>query len=112
LPIVADPDFAATSIVAELAVRAVYYPLVGRWGSFANWGEHAPNGSVAAPDGEVFARAVQLANRSDVVVLVNREADLTVVERAGAVLVAARFADIVKNESFWVYRVPALRGIR
>lgn len=107
LPIVADADFTSTSLVAQLGVPSVYYPLVDHWGSFVNWGEHPPDGRLASSDALVFDRAVGLARRSDVVVVVNREPDGELIRRIGAKVVAAVAADVVKDESFWIYRIPA-----
>jgi hypothetical protein len=112
LPIVADSDFASTSLVAQLQVPAVYYPLVNRWGSFVSWGEHPPDGRLVAQDALVFERALQLARGSAVLVVVNREPDAKLIERAGANLVAARAADVVKDESFWIYRIPPQEAVR
>jgi hypothetical protein len=107
LPIVADADFTSTGLVAQLGVPSVYYPLVDRWGSFVDWGEHPPDGRLASSDALVFDRAVGLARRSDVVVVVNREPAAELIRRTGANIVAAVAADVVKDESFWIYRIPA-----
>lgn len=109
LPLVGDPDFAAANVVAFLGKRAAFYVNVDRWGSFDVWDQrHAAGHSTAsrASDAQVFARAVTLASATDVVVVLNREAEPEAVTSAGARLVGARAADIRKDESFWVYAVP------
>jgi hypothetical protein len=42
----------------------------------------------------------------------NRAASRAAAERVGAVLVGQRSADIVREESFWVYRVPSAASRR
>ena len=107
LPMVADPDIMATSVVAHLGSRAVYYPYVDHWGTFTIWGQHAQDGEeVATDDGVVFDRAARLADRSDVVVVLNRRPEGGAVTQVGAILAGNRAADVVQDESFWVYRVP------
>jgi hypothetical protein len=109
LPLVGDPDFAAANVVAFLGKRAAFYVNVDRWGSFDVWdGRHAAGLPTAlrASDARVFARAAALASATDVVVVLNREAEPEAVASAGARLVGTRAADIRKDESFWVYAVP------
>ena len=107
LPVVIDPDFLASSIVAHLDLRSAYYPNVDRWGSFARWSQHLRGGAQpAADDGLVFDRALALAGASDVVVVLNRPADESILLRAAAVLVGSCSADVVLDENYWIYRIP------
>jgi hypothetical protein len=110
LPIVADPDWAASNVIAQLGKPGAYYANVDRWGSFMVQDDrHGRGGRYArAPSDEfVFARAASLARGTDVVVLLNREARAETLTRAGAALVGYRLSDVFQDESFWVYLVPA-----
>jgi hypothetical protein len=108
LPIVIDPDTSASSVVAHLGIRAAYYPRQDRLGSFTIWGEHTHD-SEAAPSNDtlVFDRATPLASHSDVVVVTNHEPAGGVTTHAKAVLIGTRLADVVEEESYWVYRIPS-----
>ena len=109
LPVVADPDYLAANVIAFLGQRAAFYENVQRWGSYDVWdSRHAPDRPNAsrASDAAVFARAVAFADRNDVLVLIDREADATAVAGARARCIGSRRADVRKDESFWVYLVP------
>jgi hypothetical protein len=106
MPMVAEPDMITSNVVAHLGLRTAYYPSSSRWGSFAILDGHHDE-KHRTDDALVFERAAGEASRSDVVVVLNRAAASSVVERAGSVLVGRRSADVVTEESFWVYRVPA-----
>jgi hypothetical protein len=110
LPMVADPDWAASNVVAQLGKPRAYYANVDRWGSFMVQDDRHGRGGgyTRAPSDEfVFARAASLARGTDVVVLLNREARAETLTRAGAALVGYRLSDVFQDESFWVYLVPA-----
>jgi len=108
LPIVADTDTSACGIVAHLGIQAAYYPRQNRWGSFTVWGEHTHDSEQTPFDDRlVFDRATRLAGSSDVVVVTNHEPAGVVAIDAKAVLVGTRRADVVEDESYWVYQVPS-----
>jgi hypothetical protein len=109
LPMVGEPDLAAMNVLAQAGLRSAYYTNTERWGSFAVWDKGYDEKKRTA-DARVFERAVQLADRSDVMVVMNRAATDEAIDRVGAALVGARSSDIVKDESFWVYRVPQVAG--
>jgi hypothetical protein len=105
-PMVAEPDMIASNVVAHLGLSRAYYPTSGRWGSFAVLDSHHDE-SARTDDALLFDRAARTASPSDVVVVLNRAASSVAAERVGAVLVGQRSADVVREESFWVYRVPS-----
>jgi hypothetical protein len=105
LPMVGEPDMMASTVVAYLGLKAAYYPDSDRWGSFAVWDGHFDEKKRTADD-QVFGRAVQLADRSDVLVVMNRAPKEGVPQNVGAVLVGQRASDVLCDESYWVYRVP------
>jgi hypothetical protein len=111
LPMVGEPDLAAMNVLAHLGLRSAYYTNTERWGSYAVW-DKGYDEKKRTPDARVFERAVQLADRSDALVVMNRPAKDEAIERAGAALVGTRSADIVFDESFWVYRVPQVTRAR
>jgi hypothetical protein len=109
LPLVADPDFATSNVLAFLGKPAAYYANVDRWGSFTVWDRrHAASNPTAAraSDERVFARAAALAGTTDVLVVLNRSAAPDAMAGARARLVGARAADLHPEESYWVYVVP------
>ena len=112
LPMVADPDWSASNVVAQLGKPAAYYANVDRWGSFmVQDSRHGRHGKYtrAPADDFVFGQAVSLARATDVVVLLDHEPRRESVTAAGASLVGSRRADVWRDESFWVYLVPMAR---
>jgi len=111
LPMVADPDAAAANVLAQLDKDVAFYENVQRWGSFAIWdSRHAHGGTTLlshAPDAAVFSRARSFAERTDLVVLLDHQADPEVVSSFHGRLVGARHADIRRDESYWVYVVAS-----
>jgi hypothetical protein len=110
LTMVADPDSSTSNVLAHLGKRQAFYENVERWGSFAIWdSRHAPGrpGADRAADQAVFARARTFAQRDPVVVVLDREPNLPAVTSAQATLIGARTSNLRRDESFWVYLVPA-----
>lgn len=113
LPMIADPDWSTTNVVAHTNIPRVMYANVKQQGSFpVQDSRHGANGHYTRSESDdwAFDLAIQLASgveqRSDVVVLLDHEADPAAAANAGALLVGSRHAQIVIDESFWVYRVP------
>lgn len=109
LPVVAEPDMMTSNVVAHLGLRGVYYANSDRWGSFVVW-DSRHDERRRTDDGRLFERAARMADLSDVAVVLNRPPREGAAERVHAVLVGSRLADIVSDESFWVYRVPQTAG--
>jgi len=105
LPLVVDPDITAAGIVAHLGAPTAYYPNVHRWGSFVVWREHMNDRSaVSADDAGIFHQVSRLGINSDVVVVLGHSVDTDVQARVGAELIGHASADVVHEESYWVYR--------
>ena len=113
LPMIADPDWSTTNVVAHTNIRLVMYANVKQTGSFpVQDSRHGANGRYTRSESDdwAFDLAIKMASgvgvRSDVVIVLDHEAEPTPAANAGALLVGSRHAQIVVDESFWVYRVP------
>jgi hypothetical protein len=100
-PMVADPDFAATTVLGYLGKESAWFPRGERQGSFVIWDmKRVP----AATDSAVAAAAdsISRAGHDTVVVLLDRELDPT---SAGADLtrVASFTGGVISNEDSYIY---------
>lgn len=116
LPMVADPDWSSTNVVALANLPRAYYANVQQWGTFpVQDARHGKDGRYtrSADDNAAFGAGARLAAGAgtqaptDVLVLLDREAQPGPAARAGAVLLGRQGSDIVIDETFWLYRVPA-----
>jgi hypothetical protein len=104
-PMVADPDFAATTVLGYLGKESAWFPRGERQGSFVIWDmKRLP----AATDSAVVAAAdsISRSGHDTVVVLVNRELDP---DAAGTELtpVASFTGGVISNEDSYIYLLIA-----
>ena len=110
---IADPDWSTTNVVALTNVPGALYANVKLPGSFpVQDSRHGANGRYtrSVSDDWAFEQAATFASKGEhrweSVIVLDHEADPKAAARAHAEFVGSRRADIVIDESFWVYRVP------
>ena len=101
-PMVAEPDYAATTVLGYLDKREAYNPRTRRAGSFVVWNE-ARAADPADDDVVDYAGDVACRERRDAVVLLNHPLEQELIERARLRGVAELYDSMIPSENFYVY---------
>ena len=102
LPIIADRDAQATSVIGYLDGRKVFFVRGMRAGSFVKW-DSSRLGDM--PDREVIERSRQLIPAGELLLVMNRSLATEVAESSNVEAVATFAGNAVTDEEFYLYRM-------
>lgn len=105
LPMVGDPDAAASTVVGYLGIRGMYYPRGGRFGSFIKWDRARTS---AVPVDEVIQDAKRLKSESgdSVLLVLNYPLPREAVNANALINLTALTGAANHDEDYYLYLMP------